>query len=286
MKAAEGLAERGHEVTLVEREERLGGQLNINILQRGRGSWEVLREDLGASIVRLGVDVRLGVTADAAFVEGFEADGVVLATGAIPDSTGWSTVSTTLPGADLPHVMTLWDAIRQPERAGRRVVLLDDEGAFRIGGAALRLQEAGAEVILVSRLNALLPSTLVTTDMPPLYAALFGNGLDLRLNSWARRITSSSVTIFNLYSGAEEEIGDVDSVVLGTARHPDEALYCELSGRLPVLHRIGDCLVPRTTDHAVYEGFLAGREMLGWTERPLFEGDRNPRSPNGVVAER
>ncbi|KQX19111.1 MULTISPECIES: oxidoreductase [unclassified Sphingomonas] len=282
MKAAEGLAERGHRVTLVEREALLGGQLNINILQRGRASWNVLRTDLERNLTRLGVTIMRGLTADESFISTFGADAVLLATGAYADRSGWSSVSARIAGLEQAHVLTLWEAIQEPARAGKKVLLLDDEGAFRIGGAALRMQEAGSHVVHVSRLNALLPGTMTTTDMPPLYTALFGNGLESHLNSWARRIDGRSVTIFNLYSGVEVVIEDIDTIVLGTPRHPADGLYYKLKGRIDRLYRIGDCLAPRTTDHAVYEGFLAGRELLGWEKRPIFEGDRDALLPTAV----
>ena len=39
------------------------------------------------------------------------------------------------------------------------------------------------------------------------------------------------------------------------------------------LHRIGDCVAPRKLDHAIYEGYLAGRELWSPEERYIYEGE-------------
>ena len=48
---------------------------------------------------------------------------------------------------------------------------------------------------------------------------------------------------------------------------------CALEGKVPVLHRIGDCLAPRQLDQAIYEGELAGREILTSPERYIHTGE-------------
>jgi hypothetical protein len=80
------------------------------------------------------------------------------------------------------------------------------------------------------------------------------------------------VTIFNLYTGAQETIEGVDSVVLATGAKANDELYLALKDEVANVHRIGDCLAPRKLDHAIYEGELAGRELFS-TERYIYEGE-------------
>ena len=109
--------------------------------------------------------------------------------------------------------------------------------------------------------------------MAHLYSRLLGKGLAYRLNSWAATIDGSTVTVFNLYTGAQEAIGGVDAVVLATGPKANEDLYLALKGTLPSVHRIGDCVAPRKLDHAIYEGYLAGRELWSPEERYIYEGE-------------
>ena len=126
---------------------------------------------------------------------------------------------------------------------------------------------------LVSRFNSLFPGTFTTLDMATLYGRLFSKGLEDRLNSWAKEVGEGTVTIFNLYTGAETVLDGVDTVVLATGPAADDRLYLALKGEVENLHRIGDCHAPRKLDHAIYEGELAGRELFDWAERTIYEGD-------------
>ena len=117
------------------------------------------------------------------------------------------------------------------------------------------------------------PFTLTTLDMPTLYGRLLSKGLAYRLNAWATAIEGDRVSVFNLYTGAQESIEGVDTVVLATGLEGHDELYFALKGRVENLHRIGDCLAPRKLDHAIYEGYLAGLELWSPEERYIYEGE-------------
>jgi mycofactocin system FadH/OYE family oxidoreductase 2 len=276
LKAAATLAERGHEVTLVEREEQLGGQVNLILRTPGREEFRWVVTDLGRQLDRLGVDVRLDTEVTSALVDELAPDGVVVATGAVPSRTGFSSVNPlveTLPGVDQETVLTGWDVLLGDRPLGKRVVVLDDDGTRAVAGVCEVLLDRGSEVELVSRWNALFPTTLTTLDMAHLYSRLLGKGLDYRLNAWASAIEGDRLTVFNLYTGAAETIEGVDTVVLATGSKANDDLYVALKGRVANLHRIGDCVAPRKLDHAIYEGYLAGRELWSVDERTIYEGE-------------
>jgi mycofactocin system FadH/OYE family oxidoreductase 2 len=276
LKAAATLAERGHEVTLAERAEQLGGQVNLILRTPGREEFRWIVTDLEGQLDRLGVDVRLETEATPALVDELAPDGVVVATGAVPSRTGFSSVNPlveTLPGVDQENVLTGWDVLLGERPVGRRVVVLDDDGTRAAAGVCEVLLDRGSEVELVSRWNALFPSTLTTLDMSHLYSRLFGKGLGYRLNTWASAIEDDRVTVFNLYTGAAETIEGVDTVVLAAGSKANDGLYLALKGQVANLHRIGDCVAPRKLDHAIYEGYLAGLELWSAEERYIYEGE-------------
>jgi mycofactocin system FadH/OYE family oxidoreductase 2 len=276
MKAAATLAQRGHSVTLFERGEQLGGQVNLILKTPGRAEFGWVTRDLEVQLRKAGVDVRPGTEASADSVRALEPNGVVVATGAVASRTGFSSVNPlaeTLPGVEQEHVLTAWDVLLETRPVGKRVVVLDDDGSRSVAGVAEVLLDRGSEVELVSRWNALLPFTLTTLDMATLYGRLFSKGLTYRLNSWASAIEGDRVTIFNLYTGAPETLEGVDTVVLATGPKANEELYLALKGTVENLHRIGDCVAPRKLDHAIYEGNLAGRELWSPDERYIYEGE-------------
>jgi mycofactocin system FadH/OYE family oxidoreductase 2 len=276
MKAAETLARRGHQVTLLEREEQLGGQVNLILRTPGRDEFGWITRDLDAQMQRRGVDVRLGVEVTPDVVRELSPDGVIVATGAVPSRTGFSSVNPLvdrLPGADQAHVLTVWDVLLDARPVGKRVVVLDDDGSRYAAGVTEVLLDRNCDVEIVSRWPTLFPSTLTTLDMTHIYGRLLGKGLAYRLNSWALAINGESVTVVNLYTGATEVLAGVDTVVLATGPKANEELYLALKGETKRLHRIGDCLAPRKLDHAIYEGYLAGLELWSPEERYIYEGE-------------
>jgi mycofactocin system FadH/OYE family oxidoreductase 2 len=280
MKAAETLARRGHEVTLFEREDRLGGQVNLILRTPGRDEFAWITRDLETQMRKAGVELCLGTEATAETVRDSAADSVLVATGALPSRTGFSSVNPlvdALPGADGENVLTVWDVLLESRPVGKRVVVLDDDGSRYAAGVTEVLLDRGCEVELVSRWPALFPGVMTTLDMPHLYGRLLGKGLVYRLNTWASSIDGDGVTLFNLYTGAEERLQGVDSVVLATGPKANDELYFALKGVVPNLHRIGDCVAPRKLDHAIYEGYLAGRELWSPEERFIYEGDLERR---------
>jgi mycofactocin system FadH/OYE family oxidoreductase 2 len=276
MKAAETLAKRGHRVTLLEREEQLGGQVNLIVKTPGRQEFAWLTRDLEQQLRMLDVEIRLGTEGTPAAVEELAPEGVIVATGALPSRSGFSSVNPLveqLPGAEQENVLTVWDVLLEARPVGKRVVVLDDDGTRYAAGVTEVLLDRGCDVQLVSRWPALFPSTLTTLDMAHLYQRLLGKGLAYRLNSWAAAVEGDRVEIFNLYTGAQESLEAIETVVLATGPKANDDLYFALKERIENLHRIGDCVAPRKLDHAVYEGALAGRELWSPEARYVYEGE-------------
>lgn len=276
MKAAETLAKRRHQVTLFEREDRLGGQVNLILKTPGRESFAWITKDLERQMRKHGVDIRLGSEATPSLVRDLDAEGVIIATGAFPSRSGFSSVTPLverLPGVDQEHVVTVWDVLAGNEPVGENVVVLDDDGTRCAAGAIEVLLDRGSRVECVTRFNSLFPFTAHTLDMPLLYKRLLTKGLMFRTNCWARRIVDRAIVTFNLYTEKEDLIADVDTIVLATGSFANDTLYQALKDGRQELHRIGDCVAPRRLDHAIYEGYLAGRELWSTEDRYIVEGD-------------
>ena len=135
------------------------------------------------------------------------------------------------------------------------------------------LLDRGHRVHEVTRFPAFAPALAETLELPLVYRRVFTRGLRVTASHWVRAIERDAVRVSDLTTGAETELRDVETVVLATGHRANDALYLALEGRVPVLHRIGDCLAPRQLDQAIYEGELAGREILTSPERYIHTGD-------------
>ncbi len=114
-------AERGHTVTLFDRANRIGGQLNMARDIPGKEEFHGLVEWFETMVKTLGITLRLGATATADDLAGF--DEVIIATGVMPRDPG-------IPGQDGPNVLSYIDVLRGKAPVGKRVAIV---GAGGIG---------------------------------------------------------------------------------------------------------------------------------------------------------
>ncbi|MFT3865110.1 MAG: FAD-dependent oxidoreductase [Solirubrobacterales bacterium] len=136
---------RGHEVSLWERGERLGGKLDV--ASRAPSKHEVLRfrDHQERLMDRLGVDVRLGSEVTAATVAGEDPDVILIATGAGP-------LVPPIPGVDGANVVDAQRFLLGEEeiRPGERVTVIG--GSATGCETAELLAAAGCRVTIVEML--------------------------------------------------------------------------------------------------------------------------------------
>ena len=121
--AATTLAERGHEVTLFEQADRIGGQFNLAKLVPGKEEFHETLRYFGRRLEATGVRLRLGARVESAALATAGFEEVVLATGVVPRDPQ-------IPGQDHPSVCGYLDVLTGRRRPGKRVAII---GAGGIG---------------------------------------------------------------------------------------------------------------------------------------------------------
>ena len=121
LSAAITAAERGHAVTLFDRDDAIGGQLNMARVIPGKEEFDGLVDWYARMLEVHGVTLRLGRAVGAADLDGF--DEVIVATGVTPRDPG-------IPGQDAPNVVSYIDVLRGAAPVGARVAIV---GAGGIG---------------------------------------------------------------------------------------------------------------------------------------------------------
>ena len=262
-------ARRGHEVTLFEERDDVGGHLDLLKRLPTRGDWQKMIDNLTRVADDTGVEVRLGTAAGSADLAGGQFDEVVCATGSVWDRSGLSggrADRSGIPGADAPNVLDVATAIRRalddPLALGAKVVVLDDCGAYLPLGLAEVLGSAGVDVEVISRFAVIGQHLVETLELPWMLPRLAAAGVTLTPNHFVEAIGERRVEVYTTWNKRTRIVEDVDTVVLAMLRSPRDELYHELlvGGVVPV-HRIGDAVSPRTTSDATYEGHKLGREL-------------------------
>jgi 2,4-dienoyl-CoA reductase (NADPH2) len=121
LSAAITAAERGHAVTLFDKADELGGQLNMAKQVPGKEEFWGLVDYYRAMVAKTGVTLRLGATAAADDLADF--DEVIIATGVKPRDPA-------IPGQEGPNVLSYIDVLRGKAPVGKRVAII---GAGGIG---------------------------------------------------------------------------------------------------------------------------------------------------------
>ncbi len=116
-------AERGHEVTLYDGADEIGGQLNIAKRIPGKEEFNETLRYFGTQLRAHGVEVRLGVRVTADTFAADEYDDIVVATGVSPRTPE-------IPGVGHPSVVSYLDVLRDGAPVGERVAVI---GAGGIG---------------------------------------------------------------------------------------------------------------------------------------------------------
>lgn len=116
-------AERGHQVTLYEQHDCIGGQFNYAKRIPGKEEFAETLRYFANRVATSGVNLQLGTRVEVQDLLNADFDQVILATGIIPRQVG-------IPGIEHPSVMSYLDVLKDNKNVGQRVAII---GAGGIG---------------------------------------------------------------------------------------------------------------------------------------------------------
>ncbi|MDQ2714522.1 MAG: mycofactocin system FadH/OYE family oxidoreductase 2 [Chloroflexota bacterium] len=259
MQAAKVAAQRGYRVRLYEKEPELGGQINLIVRVPGRVEFGDAARNLQRDIQEAGVEVCLGSEVTAEMIERERPDAVIIATGSRPSLPP-------VPGADLPHVATVWQVLQGQKSAqpGEYVLVYDQIGFHQATSVAELLAERGCLVEVVAPQFFAGGDLSITLDIELWYRRMLARGARMTANYFLASLEPRGATIINNYTGQPRQLTDVALAVLVTPQVVNDDLYQQLQGKIKQLYRIGDCLAPRRVEHAILDGERAARALPAW----------------------
>ncbi|MDR2785258.1 MAG: FAD-dependent oxidoreductase [Treponema sp.] len=248
--AAVTARQRGHRVTLFEKNAFLGGALHYVSMEHYKEDIRSYLEYLLRKVHTSGAEIRLSAEATPELVRNLGPDALFIAAGAHP-------VEPAIPGIDLPHVVDFYHAIQHEEALGQKVAII---GGGTIG-AEIALELAGLhgrEVYLVEMTGE------IAAQGNMLYRIALRQKMDAAphlvrlLRTRCVKITPDAVV---LEQDGEEQRVPVDSVVIAVGvsarRKEAEAFY----GITPDTFSIGDCNRPGKIMEAVFEGYAIASRL-------------------------
>ena len=256
MQAAKVAAQRGFHVKLYEKSHELGGQINLLVRVPSRVEFGDASRNLQREIGDAGVEVQLHTQVTAEMVEREKPDAVILATGSLP-------LLPQVPGADLPHVATVWQVLQGEKQVqpGDNVLVFDQMGFHQATSTAELLAEKGCNVEIVTPQFYVGGDLSITLDIELWYRRALAKGIRLTPNHFLAALGPNSATIMNNYTGQPRQIEGIALAVMATPQSANDALYHQLVGKVQQLYRVGDCMAPRRVENAILDGERAARAL-------------------------
>jgi 2,4-dienoyl-CoA reductase (NADPH2) len=252
MEAARIATLRGHEVSIWERDQQLGGKLEVAGLAPSKREVLRYRDYQARRLVELGVEIHTGVTVTAELINARNPDAVVLATGAEP-------LQPPIPGLGSEHVHDALEVLRGevPVRPGERLAV--------VGGSATGCETAehaaaaGAEVTIFE-LGKSVGGGIEAITRRSLIRALKKDGVTIRAGAKVVMIDPDQI----LYEDAEGEThsAPIDRVALALGWRPAEVDLADAIAALGMQTvLLGDASRPADFVAAVNAGADAGLSL-------------------------
>lgn len=244
MQAGAIAAAKGHDVTITERADHVGGQLAA----ASHGPWgddEFMRlvDYLETQCKKNGAKFELKTAVTREAIKASDADVIVVAAGAVPRMD--------IKGADRPNVVSCLDVFEGKVDVGKRVVILGDSGAA-ISTALLLLHRGGHEVSLVGKARK--PGQDVNPSYIWRYMLKLKEGKAAVVHSASAREIVDGGVIVDTSEGEKLVEGDTIIVAQMSAEQ-------ELSGAKKRIYFIGDAITPRRGSSAILDGYRMGMRL-------------------------
>jgi 2,4-dienoyl-CoA reductase-like NADH-dependent reductase (Old Yellow Enzyme family)/thioredoxin reductase len=253
LEAARVATLRGHTVTLYEKTGELGGQVLIAAKAPTRQELSGITRWLALQVKKLGVDIHLNTEVTPELVAKEKPDAVVVATGSIPPHLS-------IPGATDRNLVDERSVLLDKASVGQRVVVLDGTGDTVGCSTAEFLAEQGKQVYILAK-SYQVGEDIDQVTRPLVYRSLLEKGVILMPFTWIRSISDKEVITYNTFTFKEGKIEEIDTVVHAMPAVADNQIYKSLKGKVKELYAIGDCVVARRIETAIYDGSKVGREL-------------------------
>lgn len=249
LEAARVSALRGHDVTLLEASDALGGALKPAGVPHFKQADRDLVAWYAATLAHLGVDVRLNTRADKALLDSLKPQTVFVAEGSTPRTLA-------LPGADGDNVVSALDVLEGKAETGKSVVII---GAGLVAcELALHLVQNGHTVTLLARRQLLRSAKLPAMNELMLRDLLVFHGVHIVEGAALESVDAKGV--YYEVDGTPA-LAEGDTVIAAVGMEANHALFDAIRDDYETVLALGDGRRVRNIFGAIWDGYEAARSL-------------------------
>ncbi len=273
----------GHDVTIIEKKDEIGGQINVSYVPPGRRDIKDIVDYYKLQIKHNNIDLHLSVEATPELINNHKPDAVIFATGVkyeVPNIPG-------IDGSLGSNICLAEEALSENYPVGKNVVV--------VGGSATGMETAiwaselgalNSEVARFISLYDLMPRdeiyekwlkgnrNVTIIEMLPRLGTNVGRTtrgflIGHMIKMGIKMIKSANITKFEgktiefEHAEGNQSLNDIDTFILATGVRANNDLHNKVKESNPSfkIYKIGDCKKPRTMLEAIHEGFKTAYKL-------------------------
>lgn len=248
LKAAVTAAQRGHQVILCEKTDKVGGILKSEQAISFKYEMYLLGVTLEKQALAEGVEIRLNTNVTADYLEAEQPDAVILAVGSTP-------LVPPIPGIDGENVVVVNNYYLEKKKVQDTVVVLG--GGLAGCECAVHLGQEGKKVHLVEMRDTLAPDCNIRNR--PILMRKVAEFCEAHTEYKGLKINPDGVVCQD--KDGNEVLVPGKTVICALGQRANRADVNALRRTARFVREVGDCIRPANITKAVYEGFHAAMDI-------------------------
>lgn len=248
LQAALTAAQRGHQVVLCEKSDKVGGILKSEQAIPFKREMYELGLSLEKMVIEAGVDIRFGITVTPEYVAEQRPDALILAVGSEP-------IVPPLPGIDSDKVLIVNDYYLMKDKVGDTVAVLG--GGLAGCECAVHLGMEGKTVHLVELRDTLAPDCNIRHR--PILMKQLEKYVVCHTSCAGKFITQDGLVCAD--ADGKEILIPAETVICAVGQRSNRADVEALRYSAPFVREIGDCIRPANITKAIYDAYHAAMDI-------------------------
>jgi len=248
MQAAITASERGHDVTLVERSDDLGGTLRFTAVDSLKLDLRRYTEYIVRKTKRSGAKIMLNTEVTDSLIESINPDKIIVATGGEP-------ITPEIKGIEnARHVSDIY--FDPGIKLGDRIVII---GGGLVGvEAAMHLNNLGKNVVVLERYDDIIRDSGGLYRIGLTEILFEKKGIEIITSALVTEITTSGV---NYELDGNSVTASADTILYAIGMRPNDKAYFDLLDKAPFVTLIGDAKKNGKVHDAVHTGYYAALDL-------------------------